>query len=86
MTDLACYRETQAEPPDERLTDCAPLVRRIAYYLMTRMPTSVQVDDLIQALEKELEMATRGSSAHSTSLDSHPMCWLSTPPPAFRTA
>lgn len=49
MTDLACYRETQAAPPDKRLTDCAPLVRRIAYYLMTRMPPSVQVDDLIQA-------------------------------------
>lgn len=49
MTDLACYRENHAAPPDERLTACAPLVRRIAYYLMTRMPPSVQVDDLIQA-------------------------------------
>ncbi len=49
MTDLACYRETQAVSPDERATGCAPLVRRIAYYLMTRMPPSVQVDDLIQA-------------------------------------
>lgn len=49
MTDLACYRENQAAPPDERLTACAPLVRRIAYYLMARMPPIVQVDDLIQA-------------------------------------
>lgn len=49
MTDLACYRETQAAPPDERLTACAPLVRRIAYYVMARLPPSVQVDDLIQA-------------------------------------
>ncbi len=49
MTDLACYRETQAAPPDERVMGCAPLVRRIAYYLMARVPPSVQVDDLIQA-------------------------------------
>lgn len=32
-----------------QIEDYAPLVKRIAYHLMLRMPASVQVDDLIQA-------------------------------------
>ena len=28
----------------------APLVKRIAYHFMARLPASVQVDDLIQAV------------------------------------
>jgi RNA polymerase sigma factor for flagellar operon FliA len=31
------------------IEDYAPLVKRIAYHMMLRMPASVQVDDLIQA-------------------------------------
>lgn len=34
---------------EEYVEKFAPLVKRIAYHLMTRLPTSVQVDDLIQA-------------------------------------
>lgn len=34
---------------DEIVTKHAPLVKRIAYHLMSRLPPSVQADDLIQA-------------------------------------
>ncbi len=34
---------------EELVTRHAPLVKRIAYHLMSRLPPSVQVDDLIQA-------------------------------------
>ncbi|ADJ27874.1 RNA polymerase sigma factor FliA [Nitrosococcus watsonii] len=34
---------------DELVTQYAPLVKRIAYHLLTRLPPSVQLDDLIQA-------------------------------------
>lgn len=34
---------------DELITRHAPLVKRIAYHLMSRLPPSVQVDDLVQA-------------------------------------
>ncbi|RME34722.1 MAG: RNA polymerase sigma factor FliA [Gammaproteobacteria bacterium] len=53
MSDLASYRETARidEPPKEEdlVLRHAPLVKRIAYHLMTRLPPCVQVDDLIQA-------------------------------------
>ena len=49
MNGLAMYAETQAGPQDELVTRYAPLVKRIAYHLMSRLPPSVQADDLIQA-------------------------------------
>ena len=33
---------------DEQVTKYAPLVKRIAYHMMARLPASVEVDDLIQ--------------------------------------
>src|SRR5512141_1180284 len=33
---------------DEQITKSAPLVKRIAYHMMARLPASVEVDDLIQ--------------------------------------
>ena len=33
---------------DEQITRYAPLVKRIAYHMMARLPASVEVDDLIQ--------------------------------------
>ena len=52
--DVAAYQETKRTAPDRSDGDglvikYAPLVKRIAYHLMTRLPPSVQVDDLIQA-------------------------------------
>lgn len=43
------YTTVQAGGTDERIMQHAPLVKRIAYHLMNRLPDSVQVDDLIQA-------------------------------------
>lgn len=49
MNGLAMYVETQVGAQDQVVTRYAPLVKRIAYHLMTRLPPSVQADDLIQA-------------------------------------
>jgi RNA polymerase sigma factor for flagellar operon FliA len=38
-----------AATPDEQIAQYLPLVKRIAYHLMSRLPPSVQQDDLIQA-------------------------------------
>lgn len=43
------YSTVQGNDADSLVQQHAPLVRRIAYHLVQRMPPSVQVDDLIQA-------------------------------------
>src|SRR3569832_389852 len=48
---------------DEIVTNHAPLVKRIAYHLMSRLPPSVQADDLIQAGMIGLLEAARGYDA-----------------------
>jgi len=49
MSGVAMYTAVQAGGIDERVMQHAPLVKRIAYHLLNRLPDSVQVDDLIQA-------------------------------------
>lgn len=49
MNSLALYASVGVDPVDDRISQCAPLVKRIAYHLLARLPASVQVDDLIQA-------------------------------------
>ncbi len=49
MSGVAMYTSVQAGGTDERVMQHAPLVKRIAYHLLGRLPDSVQVDDLIQA-------------------------------------
>ena len=43
------YAEVQKDQRDRRIVENLGLVKRIAYHLITRLPSSVQVDDLIQA-------------------------------------
>lgn len=43
------YLQVQRQQSDALLREHAPLVRRIAYHLMGRLPASVEVGDLIQA-------------------------------------
>lgn len=43
------YAEVQKHQRDQRIIDNIGLVKRIAYHLISRLPSSVQVDDLIQA-------------------------------------
>lgn len=46
---LSLYKATQSAGEDERIARHMPLVRRLAYHLISRLPASVEVDDLIQA-------------------------------------
>ena len=46
---LMLYQQTKAEASDIQIEDYAYLVKRIAHHMMARMPSSVQVEDLIQA-------------------------------------
>lgn len=59
---------SSAETADGLVRQYLPLVKRIAYHLMTRLPASVEVDDLIQAgLMGLLDAAERfddGQGAH----------------------
>lgn len=51
MSGMAAYAETQNIDQDDgaQVEQYTPLVKRIAYHLMARLPPSVQQDDLIQA-------------------------------------
>jgi len=46
---LATYTAVQEQDSDALVIQHAPLVKRIAYHLMNRLPPNVQADDLIQA-------------------------------------
>ncbi|WP_086934597.1 RNA polymerase sigma factor FliA [Agarilytica rhodophyticola] len=43
------YEQTKSRSSNIQVEEYAPLVKRIAHHMMARMPSSVQVDDLIQA-------------------------------------
>lgn len=49
MKGAAAYAATKDKSQDDLVVRHAPLVKRIAYHLMSRLPPSVQADDLIQA-------------------------------------
>ncbi|TVO76308.1 RNA polymerase sigma factor FliA [Sedimenticola selenatireducens] len=49
MNGLATYNAIQEMDSDTLVNRHAPLVKRIAYHLMNRLPPNVQADDLIQA-------------------------------------
>ena len=59
MNGLAMYATQQESTQDELVTKYAPLVKRIAYHLISRLPPSVQADDLIQSGMIGLLEATR---------------------------
>ena len=42
------YEKTANLSKDQMVAEFAPMVKRVAYHLMARLPASVQVDDLIQ--------------------------------------
>ena len=51
MNGMAAYADVQLFELDDnaQIEQYTPLVKRIAYHLMSRLPPSVQQDDLIQA-------------------------------------
>lgn len=59
MKGLALYASVGGDTADDLIARCVPLVKRIAYHLLARLPASVQVDDLIQAGMLGLLEATR---------------------------
>jgi len=48
-TGASVYNEVQTESLEDIVTRHAPLVKRIAHHLLLRMPSSVQLDDLMQS-------------------------------------
>jgi len=49
MNGLAMYTENQGRTSDALIIEHAPLVKRIVYHMVTRLPATVAVDDLTQA-------------------------------------
>lgn len=49
MNGIAAYNATQGKGQADLVTEHTPLLKRIAYHMVGRLPASVQVDDLIQA-------------------------------------
>ena len=47
-TDVGAFTD-EAPNYDELMTQYAPLVKRIAYYMMGRLPSSIQLEDMVQA-------------------------------------
>lgn len=45
----SAYNDVQTESLNDIVTRHAPLVKRIAHHLLLRMPSSVQLDDLVQS-------------------------------------
>ncbi len=73
MNGAAMYAATQDKAhTDELVTKHAPLVKRIAYHLMSRLPPSVQADDLIQAgMIGLLEAAKNYDSSQGASFETY---------------
>lgn len=46
---IGAYKQHAVDPIEERVNAFAPLVKKLAYHLVARLPASVEVDDLIQA-------------------------------------
>ncbi|THB74313.1 MAG: RNA polymerase sigma factor FliA [Gammaproteobacteria bacterium] len=68
MNGPAMYTAVQHQTRDELLIDFAPLVKRIAYHLLAKLPPTVQVEDLIQAgMIGLLEAAAQYDSAQGAS-------------------
>lgn len=57
------YASVQSGGTDERVMQHVPLVKRIAYHLLNKLPASIQIDDLIQAGMVGLLEAIKGYDA-----------------------
>lgn len=49
MSGVAMYAAVQGDVTNDLVVQHAPLVKRIAYHLMGRLPNTVQMDDLVQS-------------------------------------
>ncbi|HYE36797.1 RNA polymerase sigma factor FliA [Methylocaldum sp.] len=72
MNGIALYASVQAPGVDAIVGQHASLVKRIAYHLMSRLPSSVQVEDLIQAgMVGLLEAARQYDHAQGASFETY---------------
>ncbi|WP_409989059.1 RNA polymerase sigma factor FliA [Cellvibrio sp.] len=66
------YDKAEQSLHNARIEEFAPLVKRIAYHMMMRMPASVQVDDLIQAgMIGLIEAAQKYDSSKGASFETY---------------
>jgi RNA polymerase sigma factor for flagellar operon FliA len=72
MKGAAAYASVQAGSGDDLVKAHLALVKRIAYHLISRLPSSVQVDDLIQAgLIGLMEAASHYDAAQGASFETY---------------
>src|SRR5476649_968517 len=66
------YKKSARDSQYELIERYAPLVKRIAYHLLARLPASVQVEDLIQAgMIGLLEVSTKYDSSKGASFETY---------------
>ena len=72
MNGAAMYATVQTGSPEDRVIQHVPLVKRIAFHLMGRLPNTVLVDDLIQAgMLGLLEAVKNYDTAQGASFDTY---------------
>ena len=72
MNGAAMYATVQTGSPDDMVIQHVPLVKRIAFHLMGRLPNTVLVDDLIQAgMLGLLEAVKNYDTAQGASFDTY---------------
>ncbi len=66
------YNASGIKDKEQCLREYAPLVRRLAHQMMTRLPSSVQIDDIIQAgMMGLLDAATRYDEFHGAQFETY---------------
>ncbi len=66
------YNASGLHNKDQCLRDHAPLVKRIAHQMMSRLPSSVQIDDIIQAgMMGLLDAASRFDEIHGAQFETY---------------
>jgi len=66
------YNASGLKDKDQCLRDYAPLVKRIAHQMMTKLPYSVQIDDIIQAgMIGLLDAANRYDEIHGAQFETY---------------
>ena len=72
MKEVATYAAQRKTSGDELIIQHAPLVKRIAYHLISRLPPNVQVEDLIQSgMVGLLEAARNYDSGQGASFETY---------------
>ncbi len=72
MNALEAYRVARDDPLENLVNEHAPLVRRIAHHLASRLPECVQIEDLLQAgMVGLLDAARRYDASHGAAFSTY---------------